>query len=95
MKKIYYCQLFTADNGWANDAVRFACLSNGGNYSSLKDIATNIEMDLKKYPTSAEMYSVTVSGNKLLMDKGQQCILEIEEREVFELAPTLERNLDN
>ena len=93
MKKIYYCQLFSLDNGWANDAVKFASLSNGGKYIPLKDIAMAIEMDLKKYPTSAEMYSVTVAGNKLLMDKGEECILEIEEREIFELAH--ERNLND
>lgn len=85
MKKIYYCQLLVSGNLWAIDAIKLASLSNGGEYIPLKDIATSIEMDLKKYPTSNESYSVTVSGNKLLIDKGTECIAEIEERQMFEL----------
>ena len=85
MKKNYCCQLFVGDNNWANDAVRFSALSNGGKYIPLKDIATAIEMDLKKYPTNESMTTITIVENKLLMDVDGKCLLEIEEREVYDL----------
>ena len=85
MKKQYYCQLFIADNNWANDAVRHASLSNGVDYIPLKDIKTWIEMDLKKYPVFQKSTTITIVENKLLMDKDGQCILEIEEREIYDL----------
>lgn len=91
MKKQFHIKAFL-NNALANDLIVLACLSNGGKDITLSDMEAIVKVEKAKFPTITADIQVTVTGNKLLLDKGQECILEIEEREEFVLpCPTLER----
>lgn len=59
---------------------------------SLDTFGEHFKGERLKYPTLCDGMTCTISGNKLLLDKTNSagettCLLELEEVEIFELAP--------
>jgi hypothetical protein len=105
MKKIYRIEL--KRNGTiASELAMLAALSNGGNYTSLKEMEAIVKTQKIQYPASNDGITCSLIGdNVLTIDKETENILVLTEVEIMEikeeedildeLNPILERGLNN
>lgn len=83
-KKIYRIELTERDSIFV-DMVLDAAVSNGKDYVPLNEIESAAKALCRKYPTTGEMHSITLTNNVLTIDKGEQNIITITEVEILEL----------
>lgn len=81
---IYRIELKSMEWHIAKDIAVLASFSNGSETKlSLHDLATHVKVRLAEIGT--DQFTVSVIGNDLLIDKGTQNLLHIQEIEVMEL----------
>lgn len=83
-RKMYRIELSEIDSIF-KDMVLDAAISNGGNYVSLKQMQESANYLCRKYPTTGEMHTVTLTSNVLTIDKGDKNIVTITEVEIMEI----------
>ena len=83
-RKMYRIELSEIDSIF-KDMVLDAAISNGGNYVSLKQMQESANYLCRKYPTTGEMHTVTLTANVLTIDKGDKNIVTITEVEIMEI----------
>lgn len=84
MKK-YFKVILNKTNSIANELVTMAALANGGKDVTFVDMNSYAKMQTINYPSLHEGITVSIVGPTLLLDKGTENILIIEEREEMEL----------
>ena len=83
-KKMYRIELTERDTIFT-DMVLDAAVSNGKEYVALNEIASAAKALCRKYPTTGEMHTVTLTNNVLTIDKESKNIVTITEVEIMEL----------
>lgn len=90
-RKMYRIELTTLDYIMAKDTALVAALSNGGG-ANINLIGLQAYANVKKAEMGYKDVTVSLIGNCLLIDKGTELLLKIEEVEVMDLdVPTLTR----
>ena len=83
-RKMYRIELSEIDSIF-KDMVLDAAISNGGNYVSLKQMQESANYLCRKYPTTGEMHTVTLTANVLTIDKGDKNIVTITRLKLWKL----------
>ena len=86
MKKNYHIQLSQNANDIAKSLCQFAAQSNSSNYTSLKELEVWAILETKRWPTLYDNVTIHLIGDTLLVDRGIENLLVIEEREYHELV---------
>ena len=86
MKKNYHIQLSQNANDVAKSLCQFAAQSNSSNYTSLKELEVWAILETKRYPILYDNVTIHLIGDTLLVDKGTENLLVIEEMEYYELV---------
>lgn len=99
-KQFLRVTLFSNSTQLCNDLVIAAAKSNGteNNKITLQDLESLAKIEVLKYPVSNGDITVSVIGNKLLLDKkvgdNYECICEIESVELLELRGDFDKELE-
>jgi len=83
-KMQYRIELKTLDYGLAKDTAIVAALSNGGG-CSINLIGLQAYANVKKAEMGYKDVTVSIIGNTLLIDKGTENLLRLDEVEILEL----------
>lgn len=88
MKKYLNIKL-NVTNSVAEEIVLMAARANAGKDVTFQDMESYVKMQVLRYPTTNEGIQCHIIGNNFILDRGTECLMEIEEREIYELVPTL------